>query len=572
VVFLVAASSAFCATFTTSLDRTSIVFGEQVVLSLNFEGGQPSEISDPKLDGLQMVSGLNSSTRMVMTPGSQSTVYTYTVTLEPVRTGEFVIPPISAKVDGKMLTSQPLKLKVAAVDPASTPPAGYAEKMAFLWLVLPKTNLYINEPMVAEFRIYLRSDVRRSDSLQQFSPEGNGLTFGPLVRGQSYARRVGNANYTVVPLSIAVTPVKTGTLSINPMNASIVLNNRDLMESIWGDRGTPIQATLTSPRMDLHVLPLPTENVPPSFTGTVGSYTMAVTAGPTNVVAGDPITLRIQISGHGALDSITLPDASGWQNFKAYPPTAKVNTTDQSAIEGSKTFEEIVTPQNSDIRALPPISFSFFDPDQKKYRTLTHPAIPLVVRAANPGSMPAVTATTNPENSRPTADVIPIKQHLGMVAQLRPPLIQQPWFLALQGVPAFALLSSVIWRKRKESLANNPRLRRQRQVAQLVREGLGELRNLAAQNKSDDFFATLFRLLQEQLGERLDLPASAITEAVIDERLRPRGVPAEMLASLHELFQTCNLARYTPVQSSQELAAIIPNLESVLNQLRELKV
>jgi len=91
---------------------------------------------------------------------------------------------------------------------------------------------------------------------------------------------------------------------------------------------------------------------------------------------------------------------------------------------------------------------------------------------------------------------------------------------------------------------------------------------LAAEKNSDEFFATLFRLLQEQLGERLDLPASAITEAVIDERLRPRGVNGETLASLHELFQTCNLARYAPIKSSQELAAIIPKLEAALNQLR----
>ena len=571
-LFFALVSPAFAVTFTASLDRTSIVFGEQVILSLTFDGAQPTEIYNPRFDGLQAVSGLSSSTRMVVTPESQSTVYTYTIALEPVHAGQLVIPPISAKVNGQVMSSQPLTLRVAAVDPSTMPPAEYADKMAFLWVVLPKTNLYVNEPMVAEFRIYLRSDVRRIDNPQQFSPEGSGLTFGPLVQGQRYSRRVGNANFTVMPLSVAITPVKSGTLSINPMNASIVLNNRDLMESIWGDSSRPVQAPLTSPRLDLQVSPLPTANVPPGFTGAVGSYTMAVTAGPTNVVAGDPITLRIQISGHGALDSIALPDASGWDNFKAYPPTAKVNATDQLGIEGSKTFEEIVTPQNSDIKALPAIAFSFFDPEQKKYRTLTQPATPLVVRAANPGSMPAVAGTTPAENPKPTADVIPIRQHLGMVAPLKPPLIQQPWFLALQGVPVFALLSSVIWRKRKENLANNPRLRRRRQVAQLVREGLEELRSLASQNKSDEFFATLFRLLQEQLGERLDLPATAITEAVIDERLRPRGVPEEMLASLHELFQTCNLARYAPIQSSQELAAIVPKLDNVLNELRELTV
>ncbi|HWC60864.1 MAG TPA: BatD family protein, partial [Verrucomicrobiae bacterium] len=392
-----------------------------------------------------------------------------------------------------------------------------------------------------------------------------------LVEGQQYSRRVGNTGFTVVPFSVAITPVKTGTASMNPIKGSVLLNNPDPRDMFFGSRLTPQQAPLTSPQLDLQVSQLPTENVPPRFNGAVGSYTMAVTAGPTNLVAGDPITLRIQISGHGALDSIALPDQPGLDNFKTYPPTAKVNATDAFGIEGSKTFEEIVTPQNSDIHALPAISFSYFDPEQKKYKTLVHPATPLIVRAATPGSMPAAPTAVHPENSQPTADVIPLKQHLGELAQIRPPLVQQPWFLALQGVPVLALMSSVILRKRKESLANNPRLRRQRQVAQLVREGLQQLHRLAAENKSDEFFATLFRLLQEQLGERLDLPASAITEAVIDERLRPRGVPVETLALLHELFQMCNLARYAPIKSSQELAAIIPKLESAMNQLRELR-
>ena len=132
-------------------------------------------------------------------------------------------------------------------------------------------------------------------------------------------------------------------------------------------------------------------------------------------------------------------------------------------------------------------------------------------------------------------------------------------------------LAFLIWRKRRESLANNPRLRRQREVAQRVREGLKELRSHADARHSDQFFATLFRLLQEQLGERLDLPASAITEAVIEEKLRGRELSDETLKSLHELFQTCNLARYAPVQSRQELAALIPKLESSLRDLQHLK-
>jgi hypothetical protein len=161
---------------------------------------------------------------------------------------------------------------------------------------------------------------------------------------------------------------------------------------------------------------------------------------------------------------------------------------------------------------------------------------------------------------------------LGAVAQIGPPLIQQPWFLALQGVPLLAWVSALVWRKRVESLANNPRLRRQRQVAKLIAEGLAELRRLAAENKSDEFFAVLSRLLQEQLGERLDVPATAITEAVIEEQLRPRRAPEAVLVSLQEIFQICNLARYAPIKTSQELAALIPKLETVLKDLQALKL
>src|SRR5207302_5248009 len=149
-------------------------------------------------------------------------------------------------------------------------------------------------------------------------------------------------------------------------------------------------------------------------------------------------------------------------------------------------------------------------------------------------------------------------------------LVQQTWFVALQGVPLLAWLTVLVWRRREENLAKNPRLRRQRQVAQTVREGLAELRRVAGANQSEAFFATVFRLLQEQLGERLDLPASAITEAVVDERLRPRGLAAETLIALQELFQACNQARYAPRCSGQELASLVPKVESWLQQLQRL--
>jgi hypothetical protein len=187
--------------------------------------------------------------------------------------------------------------------------------------------------------------------------------------------------------------------------------------------------------------------------------------------------------------------------------------------------------------------------------------------------MPTIAATSRPTQDAPppSQDIVSIKQRPGKLEPITAPLVQQPWFITLQSVPALAFLGAVIWRKRNDALANNPRLRRQRKVAQIVREGLSDLQKFAAEKNSDEFFATLFQLLQEQLGERLDLPASAITEAVIEEQLQPRGVPTEALDALHELFQSNNLARYAPIKSSHELEALIPKLESVLKELQEVK-
>ncbi|MGN6554907.1 MAG: BatD family protein, partial [Verrucomicrobiota bacterium] len=407
-----------------------------------------------------------------------------------------------------------------------------------------------------------------------------GFNVGKMAEDHRNRVQVGNSVYTLISVAMIVTPVKSGSFEVGPVGTKLVIElprtdrRRDPYDPFgMFNRNEQKEITLATEPQTLKVLPLPS-GAPPSFKGAVGHYTMTATAGPTNVAVGDPITLRIRIVGQGNLDAVALPDQIGWDDFKTYPPTSKVETTDPLGIDGVKTFEQVVTPQKSDLKTLPPFSFSYFDPDQKRYQTLTQPETALTVRPGGSTPIPSVAAARAGKDNTPPAsqDIVPIKQRIGSMARLSAPLVGQAWFLAGQSVPLIALIGAIAWRKRKESLANNPRLRRQRQVAQIVRDGLNELRRSAASNDSDQFFATVFRLLQEQLGERLDLPASAITEAVIEERLRPKGVSDSILSGLHELFQLSNLARYAPIRSSQELTALIPKVETVLLDLREVSV
>jgi len=337
------------------------------------------------------------------------------------------------------------------------------------------------------------------------------------------------------------------------------------------NQGEQKQVTLATDPVNVESLPLPAANRPVNFTGAVGSFTMNATAGPTTVTVGDPITVRVQISGRGALDTVTLPVQDAWQNFKTYPPTTKLETGDPFGFQGTKTFEQIISPQNSDVHELPALTFSFFNPDDGQYHTLTQPAVPLVVKAAGATPMPALAANKNSAEEKPAQDILPIKEYLGTLTQNKNPLVAQPAFLAAQAVPVLAFLAAFIWRRRTDNLANNPRLRRQRAVAALVASGLDDLKRYSQANKPDEFFATLFRLLQEQLGERLDCPASAITENVIDEHPVLRNAPQATLDGLRELFQLCNQARYAPVRGTSELNSVAQKFEETVGELQEVK-
>jgi hypothetical protein len=337
------------------------------------------------------------------------------------------------------------------------------------------------------------------------------------------------------------------------------------------NQGEQRQVTLATETLNIESLPLPEQNKPANFTGAVGQFDLAATAGPTTLTVGDPITVRVQISGRGALDAVTLPEQDAWKNFKTYPPTTKLATTDQFGFQGTKTFEQIISPLNNDVHELPALTFSFFNPEDGQYHTLTQAAVPLTVNAAGSSPLSPVAANKNPTEEKSPQDILPIKENLGTLMAGKTPLVAQPVFLAAQVVPVLAFLAAFVWRKRTDNLANNPRLRRQRAVAALIASGLDDLKKYAAANQPDEFFATLFRLLQEQLGERLDCPASAITEDVVDGHALLRHAPATLRTALHEQFQLCNQARYAPVRGSNELNSVAAQFEKLLGELQNLK-
>ena len=567
--------AAWAASFTATLDRNAIKLGEAATLSLAFEGAQPRTVPTPEVAGLQFTQA-GTSQFVNLVNGTMTATVTITFSVTARQTGEFTIPALTANVGGQQLISEPLKLTVTAASAPSAAAVNSGSEVAFLKLNFPKKKIYAGEAAVARLELYLRDDVQNFGNFQITSSPTDGFSAGKTVElpNQRHRAQVGNRIYTVIPLAIPLTAIRTGTLTFGPFTASatVVLPSQnqggDPFFRQFLNQGEQRQVTLASEPVNVESLPLPPQNQPANFSGAIGNFQMTATAGPTAVTVGDPVTVRVQISGRGALDAVTLPE-QGWQNFKTYPPTTKLETTDQFGLQGTKTFEQIISPLNNDVHELPPLTFSFLNPDDGQYHTLTQPAMPLTVKAAGATPLPQMAA--NKSEEKPAQDILPIKENLGTLVAGKTPLVAQPAFLTVQSLPVLAFFAAYIWRKRADNLANNPRLRRQRAVAALIASGKTDLKKFAAENKPDEFFVTLFRLLQEQLGERLDCPATAITENVVEENSILRGAPENLRNSLREQFQLCNQARYAPVRGTSELNSVAAQFEKLLGELQNLK-
>lgn len=548
--------------FKATLDRQTIRLGESVVLSLEFEGGQPDggRINLPSVQFLEF-SGGGTEQRMTFVNGRQSFSIVYRYSATPIQAGDFTIPPISVSMGGVTKSSSPLTLKVL---PRSEQ---VEDELAFVDLIATSDEVYAGQPFRVEVHLYFQAgQVRQLPEL-----ESDGFTFTDLEHSQRQIVRNGRVYHLVVFPKLAV-PVKAGKLKIGPARCPFELHvptgRRDFFNRM---QYTPRNVAPLSKPVEVNVLPLPDAGRPAGFGGAVGRFKMDVQIGPTNLVAGDPVTLEVSIAGSGVLENVSLPSFEEWENFRVYPPNSTVSYQDQANFTGIKTFEQVVVPQKADVPEVPAFQFSYFDPFERRYKTLEQPGVPLsVAPAAAANNAPVIMlAQTNQAANGPkiATQLVHIKPHVGTVVSGNGGGV---W--VMPGLTFVAWMVLLVRRRREEQLANDPRLRRRLQVDALLEAELKQLLTLAEKGDGTAFFEVLIRILQERLGERLDLPASAITESVIPERLLPAGVDQGLCGDLERLFDACNQARYAPSRDAAELKKLASDAEAVAGRLREVEV
>ena len=538
-----------------SVDRNHVAFGESVTLTIAVLGTQSgAQPSIPRVDGLGF-DGPSTQSSFSFNNGqsSQSISFVYQVT--PTRTGEFTIPAIAVNVGGRSYSTEPIRLVVE-----KSLAQNDASQELFADIRAPSRRMYPGQTEPVQVVLFSRTDVPLR-GVGGFSYDADGLEFKFLQNLKTGTLVTNGESFNIHVIEGSISPSRTGTLSLGPCILKAQLTVRRQGGSGWPfddmfGRVEVREVPVTVDAVPIEVLPLPEEGRPADFGGAIGQWKLDVTAKPTDIAVGDPITVTIKVSGNGNIDTVPMPKLGPLDGFKTYDPTTKT-TKDDLNTTGERVMQQVLIAKSTDVKELPEVRLAYFDPEARAYKTAVQTPIKLVVKAGSGGQ---TTIVSGGGRLRPDEklgqDIVYLKGDLGPAAP-GVPFCGSATFWALNVTPVLALLGTVGWKRRTDRLRGDVAYARRTRAAKKARKLL----------TSATSYDEIQRALQHYLGDRLNIPVGGITASVIDERLVPRGVDGELADRARACFEACDTARFAGGGAGMSVQATRDNVERLIDEL-----
>jgi hypothetical protein len=192
----------------------------------------------------------------------------------------------------------------------------------------------------------------------------------------------GDRQYNVTDIRTTLYPNVPGEVVIEP--ARVVVP-----ETVFA-----AEQVFTTPQLLVRARPLP-EGAPAGFSGAVGQLALEASLNTQEVRVGEPITLRLLLTGTVNVLVLPPPDITALQGWRAYVQSR--NATFDTASPGLIGQQEILIvlfPSQAGAFTLPPLPFSYFDPTSNIYREISTGEIALnVLPSVNQSAAPAVVSS-----------------------------------------------------------------------------------------------------------------------------------------------------------------------------------
>jgi hypothetical protein len=280
-------------------------------------------------------------------------------------------------------------------------------------------------------------------------------------------------------------------------------------------------------------LPLPTEGRPKDFSGAVGDFQVSSDISPARAAAGDPITLRLHVSGAGNFDRVDPSMFDHLDHWKTYPAKSSFTPSDSIGYKGEKLFEQPLIAAQPGEQSIPGLELSYFNPGTRHYERAHTPPIKVTIATSlADSSLSAPVEARSPIGAAANLFAQGLRsdhpQPRHAVSELRPLYFQMP-FLAVPATLALILAGSWF------AVRPNPT----RTTSKAAARTLAQLDAAARRGDSSSFFEMARSTLLQTFAAQWQVSPNEVTFAELKSRL---GAPGE---DIGQLFALADEARYS---------------------------
>ncbi len=557
-----------------SLSSHTFAVDQTARLTITITGARSADIEIKKIAGLRF-HNRGQSSMVNITNGNYSSSISNSYLVQPLQPGTYTIPPITVIAGKKTVQTEPITFEVTLtdqtqiIDKNSTDTSSSENNVAFIRLSEIGKH-YTGEIVPVRIKAYFNQKYRANiNSLPALKADG--VVMSPLSNEPEQSQeQLKGSIYSVLSWDTTLSGIKIGRHQLLfELDATLLLPSQQKNRSRFGSspfndsffdnffgslQRKPIK--VTGPELHFEVLDLPSKDRPENFTGAIGNFQLTVNASPTEVEVGEPMTLTIEIAGKGNFDRVEAPLFQVTDDWKTYSPTTDY-TSQEDQLSGKKLFEQAIVAKSSSLKQIPSLSFSYFDPQKERYKTITSKPIAVKIAElavqADPQPPLSTSISKKPFSVQPEAEtaaegiksLAPLHLATGTFHQSIKPLYRSIWFISAVASCILLLLLVFFFKIRTYNLNKHPELQLQKKRQQLLSDDLAKLWQAKSSENGTHFLSLCRQAIQHQLGLLWQVEGSAICLADIRSRIDGN-------TALIEIFATAEQAAYGGTELSPE--------------------
>jgi len=527
----------------------------RIEFSIDKQGGD--NFSPPKFTNFRVVGRPSQSVSQSSINGKVTFSQSYTYIIQPKRKGAFSIASASIKIGGKFIKSEPVK--VIVLDPVEIPknpndPNYVAQQNIHLVAEISKTNPYVGEGIYVEYRLYVSENVSVYDTSISEAPKYNGF-WNQDIKVNGFPVKMGKYNgenyrYIVLQKALLI-PTKTGKLSIDPMRMDIVIGVPSGRADFFGNAITKnIRREFASTKKIIRPKSLPLEGKPANFAGAVGDFDFGVALSKDILKANETSQVQIKISGKGNLKLFELPTVETPAELEMYQPERKERVrVNASGLSGAVTDTYTVVPLYKGKYKIPSISFSYFNPKEKKYKTIATEDFFVDVQEGKELITLDTSSVRKQEVISTGKNFRYIATKTNFITAKKIDFFKSNLFYVLFLLPLIAIPIGVFIGKKNEERSNDILGNKTRKAEKLAKKYLSKAQKQLG--KKEAFYEALERALHNYLKAKLGVETAEISKERITEILKGKNVEATAIHQFIEVLKNSDFARYTPFTATE---------------------